>query len=310
MDVCHMAVYKIKFVLAAELNFETVNLEPEYELTHALTNLSKLLMNDCQTLFKEKDGETDEKKHNHCWSHPGTDVHVLRLNDCYTVFDCRNDHCQVAIQKSAAWQNNPDMVRDLLQNTLSKAMSYRHGVQVIFDHKMQPARIWEYCEHRVKVLNDPIRTITLEVDNPNLIKDYTEPDDMGMIIKNMTECVKSLGAMRAMFKLFAGNDNPMLIEQKVDDLVQMVKVCSNRAYKLTVGFERMKAYRCDEKVKAMFPLHADDIEAFQRGNKVLDYTREDGQEYALVQWLNYIDLETKNYETESQIHRPRTNRHR
>ena len=123
----------------------------------------------------------------------------------------------------------------------------------------------------------------------------------------MMDVVRNSKAVKGLFTLFADQNDPMEIDEKVEDIAEIVGVCSSNAYHLTIHFKKMKAYRCDEKVKAMFLVPKGAIESFQQGNKVLAENNEEG-EFALVQWLDYVYDETKNFEDAAQIHRPRKNR--
>lgn len=156
-------------------------------------------------------------------------------------------------------------------------------------------------------LKDPITRISLEVDNPDKIKQYNAPDSMGQNVQGMVNLVKNSKAIRGLFTLYADQNDPMEMDQKIEDMAEIVGVCSSNAYHLTIHFKKLKAYRCDEKVKAFFPVPKGVIESFQAGNKVLDEHNEEG-EFALIQWLDYIYEETKNFEDAAQIHRPRKNR--
>ena len=55
----------------------------------------------------------------------------------------------------------------------------------------------------------------------------------------------------------------------------------------------------------MIKLNRDVIEEYQKGQKVIDEANEEKQEYALIQWLDYVYEETKNFEDAEKIHKKR-----
>jgi hypothetical protein len=134
--------------------------------------------------------------------------------------------------------------------------------------------------------------------------------DISDAINHMTDTVKATGALRGVFKLFADNSSPFEFDQKVEDFKNMVRICGTKAYHLVLNFKNHKAYRCDEKVHAFIKLNREPIEDYQKGTKVIDDTTDEKQEYALIQWLDYVYAETKNFENAAEIHRKRKGRHK
>ena len=329
------AIYKIKFRKSNEQNLENINLDADKAFAEARERFAKLFEGHELKIFHTKYDGTADVYPNYIW-HWDTCVYLIRLNNrqlmklvqlkddpqggapkcveskiesnpyCYVIIDLREDRCQLAIEKSTAWKSDPDVVRDILQETFTYRM-IDQKLEVELDAKMQPTKIWEYCHHRVNELKDPITRISLEVDNPDKIKQYDAPDAMGQNVQGLVNIVKNSKAMRGLFTLYADQNDPMEMDQKIEDMAEIVGVCSSNAYHLTIHFKKMRAYRCDEKVKAFFPVPKGAIESFQQGNKVLAENSEEG-EFALVQWLDYVYNETKNFEDAAQIHRPRKNR--
>ncbi len=329
------AIYKIKFRKSNETNLDNQDVDADKAFSEARERFAKLFEGHELKIFRTKGDGTADVFPNYIW-HWGKDVYLLRLNNrmlmklvqlkdnpqggapkcveskiesnpfCYVIVDLRPDRCQLAIEKSTAWKSDPDVVRNILQETFTFRM-IDEKLEVDLHAKMQPTKIWEYCHHRVYDLQDPITRISLEVDNPDKIKQYNAPDSMGQNVQGMVNLVKNSKAIRGLFTLYADQNDPMEMDQKIEDMAEIVGVCSSNAYHLTIHFRKLKAYRCDEKVKAFFPVPKGAVESFQAGNKVLDEHDEAG-EFALIQWLDYIYEETKNFEDAAQIHRPRKNR--
>ena len=329
------AIYKIKFRKSNEQNLENWNLDGDKAFAEARERFAKLFQGHELKIFRTKNDGTADVYPNYIW-HWDQDVYVIRLSNrqlmklvqlqenpqggapkcveskiesnpyCYVIVDLRPDRCQLAIEKSTAWKSDPDVVRNVLQETFTFKMK-EQKLEVELDAKMQPTKIWEYCRHRVYDLQDPITRITLELENSDKIKQYIAPNSIGQKVQTMMDVVRNSKAIRGLFTLYADQNDPLEMDEKVEDLAEIVGVCSSNAYHLTIHFKKMKAYRCDEKVKAFFPVPKGAIDSFQQGNKVLAENNEEG-EFALVQWLDYVYEETKNFEDAAQIHRHRKNR--
>lgn len=329
------AIYKIKFRKSKEHNLGNQDVDADKAFAEARERFAKLFQSHELKIFRTKNDGTADVYPNYIW-YWDKDVYVIRLSNrqlmklvqlkadpkggapkcveskiesnpyCYVIIDLREERCQLAIEKSSAWKSNPDVVRNVLEETFTFRM-IDEKLEVELDAKMQPTKIWEYCRHRVYDLHDPIMRITLELENPEKIKQYNAPGAMGQNVQGMVNLVKNSKALRGLFTLYADQNDPMEMDQKIEDMAEIVGVCSSNAYHLTIHFKKLKAYRCDEKVKAFFPVPKGAIESFQQGNKVIAENRGEG-EFALVQWLDYVYDETKNFEDAAQIHRPRKNR--
>lgn len=330
------AIYKIKFRKSKEQLLDNQDLDVDVAFAEARERFAKLFQGHELKIFRTKNDGTADVYPNYVW-HWDQDVYVIRLSNrqlmklvqlednpqggapkcveskiesnpyCYVIIDLRPDRCQLAIEKSTAWKSDPDFVRNVLQETFTFKM-IEEKLEVDLDAKMQPTRIWEYVRHRVHDLQDPIVRVSLELENPDKIKQYIAPGTMSQKVQSMVDVVRNSKAVRALFTLYADQNDPMEIDEKVEDIAEIVGVCSSNAYHLTIHFKKMKAYRCDEKVKAFFPVPKGAIDSFQQGNKVLDEEKKEEGEFALVQWLDYVYEETKNFEDAAQIHRPRKNR--
>ena len=335
--MAQFAIYKIKFSVSDDLDTENQDVNPSESMAHARELFASLLQED-HVLKLSEDGE---QFNNYIWTQPERDVYLIRLHKsqikklvklhdnpdggapecieeqeesnpfCYIIFDNRENRGQVAIEKSAVWQSDPDKAGVVLQDFLSRVLSNRYRLKIAFHPKLQPTKIWEYYRQLIDK-GDVLQSVTFELDNPDKVKDYdaSQEQDISDVIKSMMDTVKRANALKGIFKLVSDKSSPLTFEQKVEDFENMVQICGAQAYHLTLHFKKHKAYRCDEKVHAFINLNRAEIEAFKTGQKVLDYTSPEHQDYALVQWLDYVYAETKNFEDAAQIHRPRAGRNK
>ena len=332
------AIYKIKFRKSDEPSLDKQEVDADKSLEHAREHFGSLFAGNILKIFRVKNDGTADMYPNYVWK-GDNDVYLVRLSNrqlmslyllkdnpkggapscveskvesnpyCFVVVDNREGRCQIAIEKSSAWRSNPDAVRDLLEGALCRHLSDNYKLWVSFQAKMQPTKIWEYCHHRVCDLHDPITRVSLEVDNPDKVKPYNAPEPMSANVRGMVNLVKNTNALKGLLTIYAAHNDPLEMDRKIEDMAEIVSLCSSNAYRLTIHFKNMKAYRCNERVKAFFPMPNGAVEAFQQGNKALDEHSRDG-EFELVQWLEHVYEETKNFEDASQTHRPRKNRHK
>ena len=332
--MAQFAIYKIKFEKSNEINTQNQNINPDESLEQSRELFKSLFCEDNKLgLFDAQGGENIR---NYIWRQENKEVYLVRLHRsqiknliklkenprggapdcieyqeksnpyCYVIFDNRNNRGQVAVEKSSVWGNNPDNPGIILQDYLSELMSYNHRINVAFQPKLQPTRIWDYYKQLIEK-GDRLLSVTFEIDNPDKVKNFDQSQDIAMsdAIKHMTNTVKATGALKAVFKLFANQSEDLNFNQRVEDFENMVQICGTQAYHLILNFKKHKAYRCDEKVQALIKLNRDVIEEYQKGQKVIDEANEEKQEYALIQWLDYVYEETKNFEDAEKIHKKR-----
>lgn len=338
--MAQFAIYKIKFQASDDVDTCNQDIDPQQSLNNARELFASLFTQEPE--LKLFDPEGGEHFNNYIWTKPDQDVYLLRLHKsqiknlvklqenpdggapeciekqeesnpyCYLIFDNRPNRGQVAIEKSSIWQNDPDKAGIIIQEFFSRYLSTHYRIQISLFPKIQPTRIWDYYEQLI-AKGDVLQSVTFELDNPDKIKDYRpaeQEQQISEVIRSMTETVKRTGSLRGIFKLVSDHSDPISFEQKVEDFDNMVRICGTQAYHLVLNFKKHKAYHCDEKVRALIKLNRAEIEAFQHGQKVIDDTTDDHQEYALVQWLDYVYTETENFETDAKIHRARKGRNK
>ena len=196
------AIYKIKFRKSKEQTLGNQNVDADVAFAEARERFAKLFQERELKIFRTKYDGTADVYPNYIWQWD-TYVYLIRLSNrqlmklvqlqenpqggapkcveskiesnpyCYVIIDLREDRCQLAIEKSSAWKSDPDVVRNVLQETFTFRM-IDDKLEVDLDAKMQPTKIWEYCRHRVRDLQDPIMRVSLELENPDKIKQYTE----------------------------------------------------------------------------------------------------------------------------------------
>ena len=78
-------------------------------------------------------------------------------------------------------------------------------------------------------------------------------------------------------------------------MAEMVRLCSENGYNLSITFNEFKTYRINDYVRAYYPLTFKVIHDFNIGSR----TREDMTE--LEEWFNLINEQTKDYVNESEV---------
>lgn len=321
------AIYKIQITELSEKRLFLKHLDGTSPLEHAREHFASLFRGGTQTIYNNKENGENVVYPNDilCCR---DDVYVLRFNNvrmkllvqpvenpsggirqyeevraesnpyCYVLIDNRAGIGQIAIEKSSAWSGNTDTVRDLLQKSWRRLLR-DYGLTIDIKAKMLPTRFWEFVNHQVKEEKDVIKKVTFDFVNPNRTTADMNPQQLTVL----SQFTQMMGGLKGRLIVNSGHGSGLTVDEKAEDLAQMVNLCSNNGYKLSVQFRNHGIYRCNEDTKAFFPLPEPTITRFLEGQVDLDLSPEgspDGK-YGLIQWLDEAREQTQKLDDAKQI---------
>lgn len=217
----------------------------------------------------------------------------------YVIIDNRDGIGQIAIERSSAWGSNTDKVRDILQQALHRKLADNYGLDISIDAKMSPTKFWDFIHYRLNKAKDQITKIQFAFSNTKKVTPIDAPKIKSDNLNAIINISNISGAIKSAFQMefdSAGNEK---INEKNQDLAEMVNICANNAYELSVYFKDFKVYRCNENVLADYTLDRATLDNFQIGSRILSEKKEEG-EFMLLQWLDNIRTETHDYDTAKQ----------
>lgn len=228
----------------------------------------------------------------------------------YIIIDNRPGVCLMAIQVNSAWGSKSDTIRDLLQECFHHMLVNDYGLDIMINARIHPTKFWEFVWHQIKDNGDRIKRFVIDVINRKKmapILNERQVPAKGML-KSVSDFVEKSNMLKACIQMDTDTNNPVEMDEQAEDWANMIEVCSTRYYNLSVHFEKMGVYKCDQEVMALYHLDDEALNGFLHGSKNLSETNPDG-EYALVQWLDYIRKETKDYKDAQQTpKKPKRNR--
>ena len=230
---------------------------------------------------------------------------------CYVVIDNREGWIQIAIQKNSAW-GDPNNVRRLLVINLNKHF-LREGIplEVSIDAKMRQSEIWEFCDGQCNKNGDVIQSISFVFPNQTKIAQENRIKDPKGYIRELARLMKMTDAIKTSICLNYSSADPKKIEENAKDLAYIVRACQNTSYNLEVRFRDYGKYKCDDMVRAMFPMDESLIHAFWVTNwQELNYKENtDSPIFGLVKWCDLVNEQSKLFTNAERIpaKRRRTN---
>lgn len=213
----------------------------------------------------------------------------------HVVIDNRPGICQMAIEKSSTWNGSTDTVRDILQEWFKVRLSDDYGLDISIDQKWQESEFWEFVEHRCRNTGDVLKEIKFDMlnsDHVTPVRNTEEP--LSGFVKAMTDMTRMMDMLKTTVVMEPKEDSSISRTDKYEDLAQMVRLCSNNSYHLSVRFSNYGWYKSNEWVKAMFELPVTAFSNFVNGSPAMSPDKPEG-EYELVQWLDDVIKETEQY---------------
>lgn len=214
---------------------------------------------------------------------------------CYVLIDNRPGRCLMAIEKSAAWGSKPDMLRDVMLDNFNRLLAYRFDLEMRIEARMNTKEIWDFVHERLYEHNDYIRNISFTFQNPKKINKTNGLEVRSSRLKAMLKTVEISDALKGFFRMEFDKDTNDKISQKNKDLAEMVRLCGENGYDISITFKDYKVYRINDYVRAYYPLVTDVLRDFRVGSRTINGMIE------LEEWFDLIGEQTKSYLNESEV---------
>lgn len=223
---------------------------------------------------------------------------------CNVLIDNRPGHCLMAIEKSSAWNSNPDKLRDMLLENFNRILGDKFDLEMRIEARMNPTDIWDFMRERIYEHEDYIKNITFAFLNPKKVNKTDAMEIKSSRLKAIVKTVQISKALKGLFTMEFDQSSKDEISQKNKDLAEMVRLCAENGYDISIKFKEYKTYRINDYVKAYYPMQIDVIQQFRTGITMLNGKSE------LEEWFDIVEKQTKEYANESEIPRRRNKAHK
>lgn len=211
------------------------------------------------------------------------------------LIDNRPGVCLMAIEKSPAWKNNPDMLRNVILDDFNRRLADKFDLEMRLEARMNPTDIWEFVHDRLFEHEDYIRKIEFTFQNPKKINKTNAMEVKSARLKSMLKTVEISDALKGLFTMEFDQHTNSKISQKNKDMSEMVRLCGENGYDISITFKEFKTYRINDYVKAYFPLTHDKLQRFRAKELTLDGKTK------LEEWFDMVEEKTKGYINETEV---------
>lgn len=199
----------------------------------------------------------------------------------YVVVDYRDGKCQLAIEKTSAWDSKTVTIRYCLENFFNDNLSESMGITTTLEEKTDKKEFEKFIDQRTIDHGDVIESFTFEYVNlkrkptARIPKDLTEMMEMHSKILEFYDAISGATTM----KMGTTVDN-----EKLKQLSTVVAYSTDNAFDLTVKLRDYGDYTVSKGIVAKYPMNDVVISNFK------DYITPDivTSDFDLRSWLDEV----------------------
>lgn len=214
---------------------------------------------------------------------------------CNILIDNRPGVCLMAIEKSSAWSSNPDVLRNMLLENFNRILRDRYDLEMRIEARMNPTDIWKFMHERIYEHGDYVRRVSFTFQNPKKVNKTNVMEVKSARLKALVKTVEISDALKGFFTMEFDQTTNKKISEKNKDMAEMVRLCGENGYDISITFKEFKTYRINDYVKAYYPLTIQDIQTFMLGSRTIE------NKTALEDWFDIVAEQTKGYVNESEV---------
>lgn len=186
----------------------------------------------------------------------------------YVIINNKPGMLYMAVEKSSVWRSNTNKVRDIVKESIAPMLFDKFNLNIEIRELTIPSKIWDYAEALCKDGNDSIIGIAIDIVNPNRIAPHQRicRESTPELVQKIQDFAKLTGAVKMMIDADYNKVPPSQLKDKVDDIVHIVRLCTQHEFALTLKFEKHGAYKCDENVIAIYPIEDGVVSLFLSHN--------------------------------------------
>lgn len=170
----------------------------------------------------------------------------------YVVVDYRDGKCQLAIEKTSAWESKTVTIRYCLEKFFNDKLYDSMGITTTIKEKTKKKDFEKFIDQRTIDHGDVIESFTFQYVNVKRTPTARIPESMTEHMNMYSQMLEVYGALSGTttMKLGAAVD-----KDKLKQLSTVVTYSSDNAFDLVVKFRDYGDYSCSEGVVAKYPMN-------------------------------------------------------
>lgn len=213
------------------------------------------------------------------------------------IIDARTGKQLILIEKKSDALSPTDAI-DVLNRSLNRLLVDYNLELKLHEYKLRSKGFWNTVDLIKKVTNDTVRRVQFDFIKSKS-KDSVDPMALATAIIPVEQ------ADHGSISLEMDGDRDMEFMQRREDMEQMIGLCSQSGYNLTVSFRNCGIYRYGTDAVAQLGLEDGPIQSFVDAETSMDFSSDEGT-FPLYNWLDHcFEIITKNGKREDGIPAPK-----
>ncbi len=170
----------------------------------------------------------------------------------YAVIDYRDGRCQIAIEKTPAWDGRTTTIRNCLEDFFNDKLQRSMGIETKIKEKTVSTKFEEFIDRRTIDHGDMIESFTFQYANLKRKPTVRIPEELTEEMNMHSKILEIYGAISGTttMQMGAKADN-----EKLKQLSTVVVMCTDNTFDLSVKFRDYGEYTCNESILAKFPMN-------------------------------------------------------
>jgi len=225
---------------------------------------------------------------------------------CHIAIDNRNGHQLLAIERSSAFDGNPERICKIICEGMNYKMAYTN-VEISYQEKYKAkTEFWKTVNEIKTLFDDSVNQIRLDFDRKKMKGGKPNPNDMMGRVTEMA--IKAQTNSSVLFG--TGGNEEVKLDDIREDLIGIADICmKQKEYDLVLRFRKFGLYKYGADIKAQFGVEDSVLNDFAEGKKELEEGNPDGT-FGLLQWFDRINKLMEEYEDTTPILQRRLHSHR
>ena len=219
---------------------------------------------------------------------------------CQIVIDNRPGRALMAIEKESSF-GNPDKAAEILEETINNYLrDYRISIEIKQHTRVD--EFWSYVDEQTLVNKDPIRKVVFDYPNPKLTKSLFIPKDVETKVNALFTMLGNTNAVKGHLQMEASKEGSLQLKRTKKDMAQMVALCCNNGYNLSVYFKNYGIFRVNDRIKTVKSMDESILNDFIAGVQLTSGS------FGLIVWLDDLYNYLKICKNATEIPSPRKRR--
>ena len=212
----------------------------------------------------------------------------------YVIVDYRNERCQIAIEKSSAWDRNTKTIRNGLEIFFNDKLYSSMGIHTTIKEKTIRTQFEDFIDCRTIDYGDIIEEFTFKYVNTKHCPTTRIPKELTEEMEMRSKILETYGALSATTTMKLGTGTKT---DKLKQLSAVVGYSSDNAFDLVVKFRNYGEYTCNENIIAKYPMN-DIVISNYREYRTPEIETSD---FDLTKWLDEVFYKVKERKDDKEI---------